>query len=260
MDLSGQVVVVTGSAVGIGRGLCVAFAERGAEVVAIDVDEAENAVTAAAVRAAGREPLVLACDVGDPAQVKAAADAVLTRYGRVDVLVNNAAVWNDTRLAAGDYDAQVAAFHRALGGCVTGGFHCAAALLPGLRAAGGGNIVNMLTDHVLPGHYITGYPATGYDVAKFGLWRLTESWAVELAPLGIRVNGLSFGATDTPMLRGVSAELADKGMTPADLAQAVFNVLAHGPGGPTGETYVFGMTRATRAEHLAGIAAIAPTA
>ena len=219
MDLSGQVVVVTGSAVGIGRGLCVAFAQRGADVVAIDVDAAENAVTAAAVRAAGHEPLALACDVGDPVQVKAAADAALARFGRIDVLVNNAAVWNDTRLAAGDYDGQVAAFHRALGGCVTGGFHCAAAFLPGLRAAGGGNIVNMLTDHVLPGHYITGYPATGYDVAKFGLWRLTESWAVELAPLGVRVNGLSFGATDTPMLRGVSAELADKGMTPADLAR-----------------------------------------
>ena len=235
-----------------------ALAGRGADVVALDIDDAENEVTAAAVRAAGREPLVRSCDVGDPAAVKAVAAEALARFGRVDLLVNNSALWNDTRLTAGDYDAQVAAFHRALGACATGAFHCTAAFLPGLRAAGGGNVVNMLTDHVLAGHYITGAAATGYDVAKFGLWRLTESWAVELAPLGIRVNGLSFGATDTPMLRGVSVELAEKGMTPADLAQAVFNVLAHGPGGPTGQTYVFGMTRAPRAEHLAGIAAIAP--
>ena len=258
MDLTGQVAVVTGSAVGIGRGLCVALAGRGADVVALDIDDAENEVTAAAVRAAGREALVRSCDVGDPAAVKAVAAEALARFGRVDLLVNNSALWNDTRLTAGDYDAQVAAFHSALGACATGAFHCTAAFLPGLRAAGGGNVVNMLTDHVLPGYHITGSVATGYDVAKFGLWRLTESWAVELAPLGIRVNGLSFGATDTPMLRAVSVELAEQGMTPADLAQAVFNVLAHGAGGPTGQTYVFGMTRAPRAEHLAGIAAIAP--
>jgi 3-oxoacyl-[acyl-carrier protein] reductase len=260
MDLTGQVAVVTGSAIGIGRGLCTAFAAQGADVVAIDVDEAENAVTAALAAGGGArpEPMAITCDIGDLAAVKAAADRVLERYGRVDVLVNNAARWNDTRLTAGSYDAQVSAFHTALDACVTGAFHVTAALLPGLRAAGGGNVVNMLTDHVLPGYYITGYPATGYDVAKFGLWRLTESWAVELAPLGVRVNGLSFGATDTPMLRGVSPALADVAMTPADLAQAVFNVLAHGPGGPTGQTYVFGMTRAPREEHLAGIAAIAP--
>ena len=260
MDLEGQVAVVTGSAIGIGRGLCTAFAERGADVVAIDVDEAENAATVALAAAGGRRPapMAITCDVGDPAAVKAAADDVLERFGRVDVLVNNAALWNDTRLTAGSYDTQVSAFHAALGACATGAFHVTAALLPGLRAAGGGNVVNMLTDHVLPGHHITGYAATGYDVAKFGLWRLTESWAVELAPLGVRVNGLSFGATDTPMLRGVSAELAELAMTPADLAQAVFNVLAHGPDGPTGQNYVFGMTRAPRLEHLAGIAAIAP--
>lgn len=258
MDLSGQVAVVTGSAVGIGRGLCVAFAERGADVVALDVDTVANEETAALVRAFGREPLALTCDVGDAAAVKSAAEQTIARFGRVDLLVNNAALYNDTRLTVGDYDAQVAEFHAALGACVTGAYHCTAAFLPGLRAAGGGNIVNMLTDHVLPGYYITGYAATGYDVAKFGLWRLTESWAVELAPLGVRVNGLSFGATDTPMLRAVSVEAAEKGMKPADLAQAVFNVLAHGPGGPTGQNYVFGMTRATRDEHLAGIAAIAP--
>ena len=259
MDLTGQVAVVTGSAIGIGRGLCEALAQHGAEVVAIDVDQAENATTAALAAAAGRrEPMTIACDIGDPAAVKAAAGQVLERFGRVDVLVNNAALWNDTRLTAGSYDTQVAAFHAALGACATGAFHVTAALLPGLRAAGGGNVVNMLTDPVLAGHYITGAPATGYDVAKFGLWRLTESWAAELAPLGVRVNGLSFGATDTPMLRGVSPALADAAMRPADLAQAVFNVLAHGPGGPTGQTYVFGMTRATREEHLAGIAAIAP--
>ena len=258
MDLTGQVAVVTGSAIGIGRGLCEAFARRGADVVAIDLDEVENATTVAlAAAAGGRDPLAITCDIGDAAAVKAAADAVLARYKRVDVLVNNAALWNDTRLTAGSYDTQVGAFHAALGACAIGAFHVTAALVPGLRAAGGGNVVNMLTDHVLPSHYITGAPATGYDVAKFGLWRLTESWAVELAPLGVRVNGLAFGATDTPMLRGVSPALADAAMTPADLAQAVLNVLAHGPDGPTGQTYVFGMTRAPREEHLAGIAAIA---
>ncbi len=257
MELGKRAAVVTGSAAGIGRGLCVGLAERGYDIVGFDVDADGNAEMADLVRSVGRDVLALTCDVGDAAQVRSAADEAIKRFGRVDVLINNAAVWNDTRLTAGSYDTQVRAFSDALGACSSGAFHCATALVPAMREAGGGDIVNILTDHVLAGHFITGLPATGYDCAKFSLWRLTESWAVELAPFGIRVNGLAFGATDTPMLRGVSPAMADAGMRPSDIAQAVANVLEHGRGGPTGRTYAFGMSRASRAEHLAGIAAIA---
>jgi NAD(P)-dependent dehydrogenase (short-subunit alcohol dehydrogenase family) len=254
--LDGRTAIVTGASSGLGVRFAQVLHAVGADVVLA----ARRADRLRAVAETMPGSVVVVTDVADAEQRDELVDVAVATFGRVDVLVNNAALYNDTRLTVADYDTQVAEFHRALGACVTGAYHCTAAFLPGLRAAGGGNIVNMLTDHVLPGYLITGYAATGYDVAKFGLWRLTESWAVELAPLGIRVNGLSFGATDTPMLRGVSIEHAEKGMKPSDVAQAVLNVLAHGPGGPTGQMYVFGMTRASRQEHLAGIAAIAPPA
>ena len=258
MDLSGQVAVITGSGAGIGRSLCEGLGALGAAIVAVDIDRHANAETVAAVRAAGGRVSSVVVDIGDAVAVHAAAAQVAEELGRVDLLVNNAARWNDTTLTGGGYQQQVTAFQAALGAGSTGAFHCTAAMLPMIRAAGGGNIVNMLTDHVLAGYALTGAPATGYDCAKFSLLRLTESWAVELKPHGVRVNALSFGAVDTPMLRGVASWLSEVAMRPTDLVQAVLNVLAHGPDGPTGVNYVFGMTRAPRHEHLAGIAAIAP--
>lgn len=105
---------------------------------------------------------------------------------------------------------------------------------------------------------MTGPGATGYDGAKWVMWRQTESWAVELAEHNIRVNALCMGATDTPMLRAVSVPIAEAGMRPEDVGQAVLNVLAHGRRGPTGQSYVFGTTGTSREQSLGEIAALAP--
>jgi NAD(P)-dependent dehydrogenase (short-subunit alcohol dehydrogenase family) len=165
-------------------------------------------------------------------------------------------VFNDTTLLGGTYDEQVAAWHRAMGACSDGAFHCTAAVAPTMIAGGGGVVVNMLTEHIRLHRLITGLPATGYDSAKFAQWRLTESWAKELAPHGIRVNGLAFGATDTPMLRAVSARIADAGMHAADIAQAVLAIVGQGPDGATGQVWDIGFTGTSRSESLAQIAAI----
>jgi NAD(P)-dependent dehydrogenase (short-subunit alcohol dehydrogenase family) len=247
------VAIVTGSAVGIGRALCHAFAARDMCVVGLDIDSAGNAETAAEV---GGAMAAVTCDVGDAAAVKRAIDDVVARTGRIDVLVNNAAVFNDTRLLGGSYDEQVAAWHRAMGACSDGAFHCTAAVAPTMIAGGGGNVVNMLTEHIRLHRLITGLPATGYDSAKFAQWRLTESWAKELAPHGVRVNGLAFGATDTPMLRAVSARIADAGMHAADMADAVLAIIDQGPTGSTGQVWDVGFTGTSRAESLTQIAAI----
>lgn len=247
------VAIVTGSAVGIGRALCQVLAARGTCVVGLDIDAEANAETAAL---AGDAVAALTCDIGDPAAVKATIDGVIGRTGRVDLLVNNAAVFNDTRLLAGTYDEQVAAWHRAMGACSDGAFHCTAAVAPVMADRGGGNVVNLITNHIRPGEYITGMAATGYDASKFALWRLTESWAVELAPRGIRVNGLAFGATDTPMLRGVAPRLADRAMRAEDMAEAVCAIVDQGPGGATGRVWDVGFTGTPREESLQQIAAI----
>jgi 3-oxoacyl-[acyl-carrier protein] reductase len=245
--------IVTGSAVGIGRALCAAFAGRGMQVVGLDIDSDGNAETAALI---GEAMISVTCDVGDPHAVKAAIDEVAARDGRIDVLVNNAAVFNDTTLTGGSYEEQVAAFHLAMDSCANGSFHCTAAVVPVMAATGGGNVINMITEHIRMHRLITGMHATGYDSAKFAQWRLTESWAKELAPLGIRVNGLAFGATDTPMLRAVAPKIADAGMTADDMADAVLAIIDQGPGGATGRVWDVGFSGTPRSESLEQIAAI----
>jgi 3-oxoacyl-[acyl-carrier protein] reductase len=256
-ELKGQVAVVTGSAVGIGRGVALGLAARGANVVGLDIDIANNGETARQVSALGAEFLDIHCDLGDAAAIARAFAAVDSRFGRVDVLVNNAAQWLDCSLTGGTFESQSANFLRSMNACAMGSFYCALAATPLLKKQGG-NIVNIITEHIKEGHFITGRPATGYDCAKFSQWRLTESWAVELAPFGIRVNALCFGATDTPMLRAAAPQIADKAMQPADLAQAVFNVMSHGAAGPTGQTYLFGTSGSPREASLLQIAALAP--
>ena len=255
---NGQVAVITGSAVGIGAGIALGLAQRGVDIVALDIDHRANAQLAAQVRAFGGRALVVDCDVGDRAQVQRAIKAAVDELGRIDILINNAAVWLDCALTTGSYESQTAAFAESLNSCALASFYCARAVVPTMLKGGGGNIINIITEHVKEGHYITGMPASGYDCAKFSQWRLTETWAVELKPHNIRVNALCFGATDTPMLRGVSSAIADAGMKTTDLAQAVVNVLSHGANGPTGQSYLFGTSGTPRAESLRQIAALAP--
>jgi NAD(P)-dependent dehydrogenase (short-subunit alcohol dehydrogenase family) len=255
--LDGQVAVVTGGAEGIGRGFAVAFAEHGANVASLDIDSVSNAETVRQVEAAGRKGLAIDCDVADAAQVRRAMNDVIREFGRIDVLVNNAAVWVNTALTQGTYESQTRNFEDSIDICAMGSFYCAMAAVPAMRANGGGNILNVITEHVKEGHLITGLaPATGYDSAKWVQLRLTETWAVELQPHGIRVNALCMGATDSPMFRATHTMPA--AIMPADIAQAALNILAHGPGGPTGQSYLFAASGTSREQALAEIAALAP--
>lgn len=250
------VALVSGSAVGIGRALCLMLAGRGMHVLGLDLDGAANADTAAACEGAMD---AVTCDVGDAAAVKHAVDELLARRGRVDLVVNNAAVFNDTTLLRGSYDEQVSAWHRAIDATLHGAFHLTAAAAPTMVAAGRGDVVNVITDHIRPGYLITGMIATGYDAGKFGLWRLTESWAMELGSHGVRVNGLAFGATDTPMLRGVSPRMAPTAMRPEQVADAVCAIVDQGADGPDGRVYDFGFTGTPSDEVERQIAAIRAT-
>ena len=256
--LTEKTAVVTGSAIGIGRGICLTLAREGARIAALDIDIHNNLETSRLVREAGGECLALACDVGDRMQVRGAFNEVLQHFGRVDILINNAAVWDNSSLLQGNYDTQTKAFGQAMEACALGSFNCTSAAVPAMRAAGCGEVINVITEHVKEGHYLSGRSGIGYDCAKFAQWRMTAALAAELEAWSIRVNGLCFGATDTPMLRGEAPELADRAMRPEDLGQAVLNILAHGVGGPTGETYLFGTSGTPREESLKAIAALAP--
>jgi NAD(P)-dependent dehydrogenase (short-subunit alcohol dehydrogenase family) len=243
--------VVSGSALGIGRALCARLVADGGQVLGLDLDSHANHGCALAC---GPSMTAATCDVGDPVHVKSAIDQWVATTGGIDLVVNNAAVWNDTTLLGGPYLSQVAAFHRAIDSCLLGSFHCTAASVAHMPA--GSNVVNLISNHIRPHRLLTGVPATGYDAAKFGQWRLTESWGVELAERRIRVNGLAFGATDTPMLRSVAPRLAAAAMQAGDIVQAVLHIVALGADGPTGRLYDIGDTGTPRAESLQQIAAI----
>ncbi|MEM1436647.1 MAG: SDR family oxidoreductase [Pseudomonadota bacterium] len=260
MGMQGKVAVITGSAVGVGRGLALTLSAEGAAVAGLDIDVVNNHETGTLVRADGGAYLAVDCDIADKVQVRRAINQVLDRFERIDLLINNAAVFEDSTLLTGTYESQTEAYERSMNTCALGAFFCAHACVPALLAAGGGNIINIITEHIDKGSYLTRLPALGYDCAKFALWRQVETWAYQLRETNLRVNGLAFGATDTPLLRGFAPDRADAAMKPADIGQAILNVLAHGEGGPTGQVWRFGYTGTPREESLTAIAAIAPGA
>lgn len=251
-----QVVLVTGSAVGIGREVCVSFAREGATVVALDIDDIENEVTRQAVVEAGGTCHLYHCDIGDKVAVRAVFDDLDGKIDHINLLVNNAAVFNNTGLTGGDWQQQTTAFDTAMNSCAMGAFYCTAAAVSLLANAGHSNIINILTNHVKEGYLLTGRPFSGYDCAKFSLLRLTENWAVELIDQGTRVNGLCFGATDTPMLRQFSPSKVAQSMSVGDIDQAIRNVVNQGPDGDTGQSYDFGMSDTPRANSRAEIEAL----
>lgn len=185
---AGQVVLVTGASSGIGRACAEAFAREGARVALLARDRAALEETAARVRAAGGETLVLPADLGDRAAVAAAVAQTLAQWGRLDVLVNNAGIGLKANLAD-TTDAQVDELVRTnLVGTVT----VTRAALPAL-AAQRGTIV--LVSSVAGRR---GFPhASVYAATKFALAGLAESWRVELAPQGVRTVLICPGRTDT---------------------------------------------------------------
>jgi 3-oxoacyl-[acyl-carrier protein] reductase len=192
-ELQGRVALVTGASRNIGRAIALELAAAGAKV-AINAVAARADADALAAQI-GPNAMVAMADVTDRAAVDAMVAAVLAKFGRLDILVNNAAVRGEKPFEELDY----ATWRKVLGICLDGAFHCAQAALPALKASGAGTIVNIggLTAHTGAmdrAHVIT---------AKAGLVGLTRALAHDLAAYGITVNNVSPGMMDT--VRGASA-------------------------------------------------------
>jgi NAD(P)-dependent dehydrogenase (short-subunit alcohol dehydrogenase family) len=192
-ELSDQIVVVTGGAQGLGRAIVAKLTARGATLAILDVN-AEGAQTAAEqVRAEGGKAVAFACDVADPASVRAAADQVMAEFGRCDALVNNAGILPKRTLE----EETAEAWDLTMAINLKGPFLCTQSFGALMRAQGHGAIVNIASI----GGTVPTVGAGAYCASKAGVLALTRQTALEWGEHGIRTNAVSPGYMHTPMTK-----------------------------------------------------------
>jgi NAD(P)-dependent dehydrogenase (short-subunit alcohol dehydrogenase family) len=203
MSFSGKTVIVTGAANGIGRAIAGRFATAGASVVIADIDEPKGRAAEAELTGAGGSARYIACDVGDEGQVARLMRDALGFGGRLDVLVNNAAILDSADfldLEAGEFDRVLRVNLR---GAFLAGQAAARAMVEQVQAGGEpGTIINLSSVNAvfaLPDH-------TAYSITKGGISQLTKAMALSLARYNLRVNAIGPGSIKTAMLEQVMSD------------------------------------------------------
>ena len=191
-SVEGRVVMITGAGQGIGRAYALSFAEAGAIPVIAEIDGRRSDAVAAEIEAAGGTALSVPTDVTDPASVGAAVDATLDRFGRIDVLINNAAIFV-TLGRQPFWEIDLDEWRAVMDVNITGCFICARAVAGPMRDAGGGRIINISSSTVPQG--IPGF--THYVTSKSALIGMTRCMARELGDANITVNAVLPGMIET---------------------------------------------------------------
>ena len=191
-DVSDRVIVITGAGQGLGREYALAFAAEGAMPVLAELNGENMRNVAAEIEAAGGTALAVETDVGDPGSVDAMVAAALDTYGRIDVLINNAAIFA-TLPQRPFYDIPFEEWNKVMHVNITGSYLCSSAVAKPMMAAGQGRIINISSGTVpqgVPGfmHYVT---------SKSAIIGMTRVMARELSDHNINVNTLMPGYTTT---------------------------------------------------------------
>jgi dihydroanticapsin dehydrogenase len=196
-QFSGKTVIVTGAGSGIGRATAALFAERGAAVVVAEIDEASGRVAAEEIRAAGGRAEFVRTDVTDEPSVRQMVAAAVGAWGRIDVLVNNAAVFVLRGIEASPDE-----WRKSLETNVMGPALVAKHAAEEMIKAGGGAIVNLgsISSFIAQPHFAT------YNATKAAVISLTRCMALDLAPHKIRVNAVCPGIVWSPIVQRVTAE------------------------------------------------------
>ena len=199
-DFTGQVVAVTGGARGIGKGSAEAFAQAGARVWVMDLDEAGGEAVAAGIRKQGGNASFVACDVTDWARVKAAFDGLVAEAERLDVLVNSAGgFWKQLSVEETPEDE----WDRVIDLNVKSIFLCAKAAIPTFKRQGSGRIINIGS---MAGVSALQPSSPPYAAAKAGVHSLTRVLAFELGKHGVTANAIAPGTTATERVVAVRSK------------------------------------------------------
>jgi 2-hydroxycyclohexanecarboxyl-CoA dehydrogenase len=196
MNFEGKTAVVTGGGSGIGRATVLKFAYLGADIAVVDINEENAANVVSEVKELGRKAVAVKTDISDYSQVRDMAAKVEDVFGKIDILVNNAA-WDKIQPFM---ETTPELWYRLIDINLKGPIHVTRAVLEHMIAQGqGGAIVNVASDAAKVGS--TGEAV--YSAAKGGIYSFTKSVAREMARYGIRINCTCPGPTDTPLLEDV---------------------------------------------------------
>jgi NAD(P)-dependent dehydrogenase (short-subunit alcohol dehydrogenase family) len=238
-----KVALVTGGNSGIGRGIAHRFAREGAAVVIAGRDPAKGATVLAELKALGVEAAFLAVDLADEAAVKMLIGETEARFGRLDVVVNNAGL-GSRRGGVEDADGPGERWRKMRGPNLDSGYFVSAHALPAMERSGGGAIVNISSTATLHGNWGL------YCIAKAAVEGMTRAFAAEAAPMGIRVNCISPGWIATDMELDLSASGNEDGEwdlppsllgrigTPNEIAAAVYFLASGEASFITGQTLI----------------------
>lgn len=231
-DFAGKVAFVTGGGSGIGAETARRLAQRGAQVMVSDLDDASAQAVADGITAAGGQAQAQRLDVTDAAALHEAVKQTVATFGGLDLAVNNAGV-SQRHFPVAELPQDE--WQRLIAINLTGVFNGLQAQIPAMQARGGGSIVNVASIFGTVGSA----GRAGYVAAKHGVIGLTRSAALDYAEQGIRVNAIAPGFIDTPLLKQRSAEIGARHPmnrlgTATEIADSVVFLLSDAAGFVTG--------------------------
>jgi 2-dehydro-3-deoxy-D-gluconate 5-dehydrogenase len=198
-DLKGRVAIVSGGNGGIGLGMARGLAGAGASVVVVGRNTAKSDAAVRELNKLGAEAIAVTADVCEEAAVDRLVNAARERFGRIDILINNAG----TNIRKSLHEYSLDEWHRVMNTNLTSAFLCSRAVYPFMKAAGGGKVINIGSMMSIFGASFS--PA--YGASKGGIVQLTKSAAIAWAPDNIQVNAVLPGWIDTELTQGARREV-----------------------------------------------------